>query len=139
MSKVTKPVRGRTRIPPNLKVYLDCSLLRKSCRQLAQSTDLGETQIILTAIETPAQISFIDEASSEKGEIVVPLWPAGPCPGSTMFLSQVSNRTVVPGVWQTGKKRSHQNGASALWGQSAKHPECVLRHCCLQYKILSNS
>lgn len=139
MSKVTKPVRGRTRIPPSLKVYLHCSLLRKSCCKLAQSTDLGEKQIILTEIETPTQISFINEASSEKGEIVVPLWPAGPCPGSIMFLSQVSNRTVIPGVWQTGKKRSRQKGASVLWGQSAKHPECVLRHCFLQYKVLSNS
>lgn len=66
-----KPVRGRTQIPRSLKVYLDCSLLRKSCCQLAQITDLGEKQIILTEIEIPTQISFIDEASSEKGEIVV--------------------------------------------------------------------
>ena len=109
-----KPVSGRTRIPPSLKVYLYCSLLLKGCCQLAQSTDLEEKQIILT--ETPTQISFIDEASSEKGEIVVTLWPSGPCPGSIMFISQGSNRTVIPGVCQTGKKRSCQNGASALCG-----------------------
>ncbi|XP_063109864.1 protein artemis isoform X5 [Cavia porcellus] len=46
-------------------------------------------------IETPTQISLIDEASGEKEEIVVTLLPAGHCPGSVMFLFQGNNGTVL--------------------------------------------
>ncbi|KAB0393851.1 hypothetical protein E2I00_006562 [Balaenoptera physalus] len=54
-----------------------------------------EKRIISTEIETPTQISLVNEASREKGEIVVTLLPAGHCPGSITFLFQGNNRTVL--------------------------------------------
>ncbi|XP_057354212.1 protein artemis isoform X4 [Manis pentadactyla] len=46
-------------------------------------------------VETPTQISLVDEASGKKEEIVVTLLPAGHCPGSVMFLFQGSHGTVL--------------------------------------------
>ncbi|XP_035756970.1 protein artemis [Egretta garzetta] len=46
-------------------------------------------------VETPTQISLVDETSGEKEDIEVTLLPAGHCPGSVMFLFEGENGTVL--------------------------------------------
>ncbi|XP_035188832.1 protein artemis isoform X2 [Oxyura jamaicensis] len=53
-----------------------------------------ELQVALE-VETPTQISLVDETSGEKEDIEVTLLPAGHCPGSVMFLFQGENGTVL--------------------------------------------
>ncbi|XP_010215220.1 PREDICTED: protein artemis [Tinamus guttatus] len=50
---------------------------------------------IALEIETPTQISLVDETSGEKEDIEVTLLPAGHCPGSVMFLFQGDNGTIL--------------------------------------------
>ncbi|KFQ85390.1 Protein artemis, partial [Phoenicopterus ruber ruber] len=46
-------------------------------------------------VETPTQISLVDETSGEKEDIEVTLLPAGHCPGSVMFLFEGEKGTVL--------------------------------------------
>ncbi|XP_058138355.1 protein artemis isoform X2 [Dasypus novemcinctus] len=90
-----QPVSGRTRISTSLKVYLYCSPVSKELLLTSPKYRFWEKRIISIEIETPTQITLVDEASGEKEEIVVTLLPAGHCPGSVMFLFQGRGGTVL--------------------------------------------
>nr|XP_058915159.1 protein artemis isoform X1 [Kogia breviceps] len=83
------------RLECSLKVYLYCSPVTKELLLTSPRYRFWEKRIISIEIETPTQISLVDEASGEREEIVVTLLPAGHCPGSVMFLFQGNNGTVL--------------------------------------------
>ncbi|XP_033259341.2 protein artemis isoform X2 [Orcinus orca] len=85
----------KRRLECSLKVYLYCSPVTKELLLTSPRYRFWEKRIISIEIETPTQISLVDEASGEKEEIVVTLLPAGHCPGSVMFLFQGNNGTVL--------------------------------------------
>ncbi|XP_070288087.1 protein artemis isoform X2 [Myotis yumanensis] len=85
----------KRRLECSLKVYLYCSPVTKELLLTSPKYRFWEKRIISIEIETPTQISLVDEASGEKEEIVVTLLPAGHCPGSVMFLFQGDNGTVL--------------------------------------------
>ncbi|XP_049633733.1 protein artemis [Suncus etruscus] len=85
----------KRRLECSLKVYLYCSPVTKELLLTSPKYRFWEKRIISIEIETPTQISLIDEASGEKEEVVVTLLPAGHCPGSVMFLFQGSHGTVL--------------------------------------------
>nr|XP_040134678.1 protein artemis isoform X3 [Ictidomys tridecemlineatus] len=85
----------KRRLECSLKVYLYCSPVTKELLLTSPKYKFWEKRIISIEIETPTQISLVDEASGEKEEIVVTLLPAGHCPGSVMFLFQGNNGTVL--------------------------------------------
>ncbi|XP_051856396.1 protein artemis isoform X3 [Antechinus flavipes] len=85
----------KRRLECSLKVHLYCSPVTKELLLTSSRYSFWEKRIIALEIETPTQISLIDEASGEKEEVVVTLLPAGHCPGSVMFLFQGNNGTVL--------------------------------------------
>ncbi|XP_044533843.1 protein artemis [Gracilinanus agilis] len=85
----------KRRLECSLKVHLYCSPVTKELLLTSPKYSFWEKRIIALEIETPTQISLIDEASGEKEEVVVTLLPAGHCPGSVMFLFQGNNGTVL--------------------------------------------
>uniref|UniRef100_A0A2K6ND92 Protein artemis n=1 Tax=Rhinopithecus roxellana TaxID=61622 RepID=A0A2K6ND92_RHIRO len=85
----------KRRLECSLKVYLYCSPVTKELLLTSPKYRFWEKRIMSIEIETPTQISLVDEASGEKEEIVVTLLPAGHCPGSVMFLFQGNNGTVL--------------------------------------------
>ncbi|XP_042847051.1 protein artemis isoform X1 [Panthera tigris] len=97
-------------LPQGLKVYLYCSPVTKELLLTNPRYRFWEKRIISIEIETPTQISLVDEASGEKEEIVVTLLPAGHCPGSVMFLFQGNNGTVL----YTGDFRLAQGEAARM-------------------------
>ncbi|KAM9093555.1 protein artemis isoform 3-T3 [Megaptera novaeangliae] len=74
----------KRRLECSLKVYLYCSPVTKELLLTSPRYRFWEKRIISIEIETPTQISLVDEASGEKEEIVVTLLPAGHCPGSVI-------------------------------------------------------
>ncbi|XP_010858257.1 PREDICTED: protein artemis isoform X2 [Bison bison bison] len=85
----------KRRLECSLKVCLYCSPVTKELLLTSPKYRFWEKRIVSIEIETPTQISLVDEASGEKEEIVVTLLPAGHCPGSVMFLFQGNNGTVL--------------------------------------------
>ncbi|KAM5234989.1 protein artemis [Ctenodactylus gundi] len=85
----------KRRLECSLKACLYCSPVTKELLLTNPKYRFWEKRIVAIEIETPTQISLVDEASGEKEEIVVTLLPAGHCPGSVMFLFQGSNGTVL--------------------------------------------
>uniref|UniRef100_A0A8C8YPU9 Protein artemis n=1 Tax=Prolemur simus TaxID=1328070 RepID=A0A8C8YPU9_PROSS len=85
----------KRRLECSLKVCLYCSPVTKELLLTSPKYKFWEKRIVSIEIETPTQISLVDEASGEMEEIVVTLLPAGHCPGSVMFLFQGNNGTVL--------------------------------------------
>ncbi|EHB16752.1 Protein artemis, partial [Heterocephalus glaber] len=85
----------KRRLECSLKVHLYCSPVTKELLLTSPKYRFWEKRIVSIEIETPTQISLVDEASGEEEEIVVTLLPAGHCPGSVMFLFQGNNGTVL--------------------------------------------
>ncbi|XP_078010803.1 protein artemis isoform X2 [Phascolarctos cinereus] len=74
----------KRRLECSLKVHLYCSPVTKELLLTNPKYNFWEKRIIGLEIETPTQISLIDEASGEKEDVVVTLLPAGHCPGSVI-------------------------------------------------------
>uniref|UniRef100_A0A8C3IMG5 Protein artemis n=1 Tax=Chrysemys picta bellii TaxID=8478 RepID=A0A8C3IMG5_CHRPI len=85
----------KRRLECSLKVHLYCSPVTKELLLTSPKYKFWENRIVALEVETPTQISLLDEASGEKEDIVVTLLPAGHCPGSVMFLFQGQNGTVL--------------------------------------------
>ncbi|XP_022436269.1 protein artemis isoform X2 [Delphinapterus leucas] len=93
----------KRRLECSLKVYLYCSPVTKELLLTSPRYRFWEKRIISIEIETPTQISLVDEASGE------------------VFISGQQWDRLVHGRLQIGKRRSCPNGASALRGQE----ECL--------------
>ncbi|XP_036763933.2 protein artemis isoform X2 [Manis pentadactyla] len=74
----------KRRLECSLKVYLYCSPVTKELLLTSPKYRFWEKRIMSIEVETPTQISLVDEASGKKEEIVVTLLPAGHCPGSVI-------------------------------------------------------
>ncbi|XP_006894347.1 PREDICTED: LOW QUALITY PROTEIN: protein artemis [Elephantulus edwardii] len=85
----------KRRLECSLKVYLYCSPVTKELLLTNAKYRFWEKRIISIEVDTPTQVTLIDEASGKKEELVVTLLPAGHCPGSVMFLFQGNNGTVL--------------------------------------------
>ncbi|KFQ29637.1 Protein artemis, partial [Mesitornis unicolor] len=79
----------------SLKVKLYCSPVTKELLLTSWKYKFWENHIVALEVETPTQISLVDETSGEKEDIEVTLLPAGHCPGSVMFLFEGENGTVL--------------------------------------------
>ncbi|XP_024145899.1 protein artemis isoform X2 [Oryzias melastigma] len=76
-------------------VRLYCSFVTKELLLNNQKYSFWEEYIVPLELESPTQISLVDEASGEKEEVVVTLLPAGHCPGSVMFLFEGCHGNVL--------------------------------------------
>ncbi|XP_033882705.2 protein artemis-like isoform X2 [Acipenser ruthenus] len=85
----------KRRLECSLTVRLYCSPVTKELLLISPRYNFWETHIVAIEVETPTQISLIDETSGEKEDVVVTLLPAGHCPGSVMFLFEGNNGTVL--------------------------------------------
>ncbi|XP_038041218.2 protein artemis isoform X2 [Anas platyrhynchos] len=85
----------KRRLEGSLKVKLYCSPVTKELLLTNWKYKFWENHIVALEVETPTQISLVDETSGEKEDIEVTLLPAGHCPGSVMFLFQGENGTVL--------------------------------------------
>ncbi|XP_053913150.1 protein artemis isoform X2 [Cuculus canorus] len=85
----------RRRLEGSLKVKLYCSPVTKELLLTSWKYKFWENHIVALEVETPTQISLVDETSGEKEDIEVTLLPAGHCPGSVMFLFEGGNGTVL--------------------------------------------
>ncbi|KAG8577027.1 hypothetical protein GDO81_010046 [Engystomops pustulosus] len=78
-----------------LKVFLYCSPVTKELLLTSPKYAFWEKRIRTIEVDTPTQISLIDEATGDKEDVLVTLLPAGHCPGSVMFLFQGQNGNVL--------------------------------------------
>ncbi|KAL7982764.1 hypothetical protein Chor_010362 [Crotalus horridus] len=85
----------KRRLACSLKLRLYCSPVTKELLLSSPRYTFWENYIVTLEVETPTQISLIEEATGEKEDIEVTLLPAGHCPGSVMFLFQGENGTVL--------------------------------------------
>ncbi|XP_035468227.2 protein artemis [Scophthalmus maximus] len=76
-------------------VRLYCSFVTKELLLSNPRYQFWEEFIVPLELESPTQISLVDEASGEKEEVVVTLLPAGHCPGSVMFLFEGCRGNVL--------------------------------------------
>ncbi|XP_069030463.1 protein artemis isoform X2 [Embiotoca jacksoni] len=76
-------------------VRLFCSFVTKELLLNNPKYAFWEEYIVPLELESPTQISLVDEACGEKEEIVVTLLPAGHCPGSVMFLFEGCQGNVL--------------------------------------------
>ncbi|XP_061438285.1 protein artemis [Rhineura floridana] len=85
----------KRRLACSLKVRLYCSPVTKELLLTNPRYEFWKNHIVSLEVETPTQISLVEEASGEKEDVVVTLLPAGHCPGSVMFLFQGEHGTVL--------------------------------------------
>ncbi|XP_029902144.1 protein artemis [Myripristis murdjan] len=86
-------LRRKLNFSRTVKLY--CSYVTKELLLSNPKYAFWEEHIVPLELESPTQISLVDEASGEKEEIVVTLLPAGHCPGSVMFLIEGSQGNVL--------------------------------------------
>uniref|UniRef100_UPI00398EF056 protein artemis isoform X1 n=2 Tax=Pristiophorus japonicus TaxID=55135 RepID=UPI00398EF056 len=100
----------RRRLECSLKLRLYCSPVTKEILLTSSKYKFWENYITVIEVETPTQISLVDETTGEKEDIVVTLLPAGHCPGSVMFLFEGEGGTVL----YTGDFRLARGEASRM-------------------------
>ncbi|XP_055509470.1 protein artemis isoform X1 [Leucoraja erinacea] len=83
------------RLECSLKLRLYCSPVTKEILLTSSKYKFWENYIAAIEVETPTQISLVDEAAGKKEDILVTLLPAGHCPGSVMFLFEGMGGTVL--------------------------------------------
>ncbi|XP_078275555.1 protein artemis [Rhinoraja longicauda] len=83
------------RLECSLKLRLYCSPVTKEILLTSRKYKFWENYITAIEVETPTQISLVDEAAGKKEDILVTLLPAGHCPGSVMFLFEGMGGTVL--------------------------------------------
>ncbi|KAM9771890.1 protein artemis isoform 7-T7 [Syngnathus typhle] len=95
-------IKGPTlqrRLRSSSRVKLYCSPVTKELLLSSRKHLFWERYIVRRAVplelESPTQISLVDEASGESEELVVTLLPAGHCPGSVMFLFEGRRGNVL--------------------------------------------
>uniref|UniRef100_A0A8C2ZMH3 Protein artemis n=1 Tax=Cyclopterus lumpus TaxID=8103 RepID=A0A8C2ZMH3_CYCLU len=76
-------------------VRLYCSFVTKELLLSNPKYSFWEPYIVPLELESPTQISLVDETSGEKEELLVTLLPAGHCPGSVMFLFEGCRGNVL--------------------------------------------
>uniref|UniRef100_A0A3Q2T2Q2 Protein artemis n=1 Tax=Fundulus heteroclitus TaxID=8078 RepID=A0A3Q2T2Q2_FUNHE len=76
-------------------VRLYCSFVTKELLLNNPKYAFWEEYVVALELESPTQISLVDEASGEVEEVVVTLLPAGHCPGSVMFLFEGRQGNVL--------------------------------------------
>lgn len=76
-------------------VRLYCSFVTKELLLNNPKYAFWEEYVVPLELESPTQISLVDETSGEKEDIVVTLLPAGHCPGSVMFLFEGRQGNVL--------------------------------------------
>ncbi|KAG9489943.1 hypothetical protein GDO78_005712 [Eleutherodactylus coqui] len=82
-----KGLRGpllKRRLESCLKVFLYCSPVTKELLLTNPKYAFWEKRIRAIEVDTPTQISLIDEATGDSEEVLITLLPAGHCPGSVM-------------------------------------------------------
>uniref|UniRef100_A0A8C5PI18 Protein artemis n=1 Tax=Leptobrachium leishanense TaxID=445787 RepID=A0A8C5PI18_9ANUR len=85
----------KRRLQCSLKVFLYCSPVTKELLLTNPKYAFWEKRIVAIEVDTPTQISLVDEVTGVKEDLLVTLLPAGHCPGSVMFLFQGLNGTVL--------------------------------------------
>uniref|UniRef100_A0A8C9WEE8 Protein artemis n=1 Tax=Scleropages formosus TaxID=113540 RepID=A0A8C9WEE8_SCLFO len=100
----------KRKLKVSLTVKLYCSPVSKELLLSNPKYGFWEKHIVALELESPTQISLVDETSGEKEDIVVTLLPAGHCPGSVMFLIEGNQGTVL----YTGDFRLAKGEASRM-------------------------
>ncbi|XP_037099033.1 protein artemis isoform X2 [Syngnathus acus] len=85
----------KRRLRSSSRVKLYCSPVSKELLLSSRKHLFWEQYIVPLELESPTQISLVDEASGESEELVVTLLPAGHCPGSVMFLFEGRRGNVL--------------------------------------------
>ncbi|XP_061839541.1 protein artemis [Nerophis lumbriciformis] len=85
----------KRRLQSSRKVRLYCSFVTKELLLSSPKYHFWENVIVPLELESPTQISLLDEVSGESEEVVVTLLPAGHCPGSVMFLFEGCRGNVL--------------------------------------------
>nr|XP_057921766.1 protein artemis isoform X2 [Doryrhamphus excisus] len=90
-----KAPKLKRRLQSSRKVKLYCSFVTKELLLSSPRYHFWADFIVALELDSPTQISLVDEASGEREEIVVTLLPAGHCPGSVMFLFEGCRGNVL--------------------------------------------
>ncbi|XP_062437195.1 protein artemis isoform X1 [Rhea pennata] len=85
----------KRRLECSLKVNLYCSPVTKELLLTSSKYKFWENHIVTLEVETPTQISLVDETSGEKEDIEVTLLPAGHCPGSVMYVPSMLQMSLL--------------------------------------------
>uniref|UniRef100_A0A672HT56 Protein artemis n=1 Tax=Salarias fasciatus TaxID=181472 RepID=A0A672HT56_SALFA len=76
-------------------VRLYCSFVTRELLLSNSKYAFWEDYTVPLELDSPTQVSLVDEASGQKEDVVVTLLPAGHCPGSVMFLFEGSQGNVL--------------------------------------------
>ncbi|CAL8242440.1 unnamed protein product [Merluccius merluccius] len=101
-------LKRKLKISRTVKLY--CSFVTKELLLSNPKYSFWEEHIVPLELDSPTQISLVDEASGEKEDLLVTLLTAGHCPGSVMFLVEGSRGNVL----YTGDFRLAEGDASRI-------------------------
>ncbi|XP_028306172.1 protein artemis isoform X2 [Gouania willdenowi] len=85
----------RRKVLSSRTVRLYCSFVTKELLLSNNKYSFWQDYIVPVELDSPTQISLVDETSGEKEDVVITLLSAGHCPGSVMFLFEGSQGNVL--------------------------------------------